>query len=58
MSVEELPDVRLPQPAVDAAADLDADDFGNDLRTAEPSRQVNLSEPAFAEETVNAVMEE
>jgi hypothetical protein len=57
MTVEQLPDVRLTQPAVDAARGLDAYRAGHHGRSAEPSRQVHLPESSLAEEALDAVLE-
>ena len=55
--IEQLADVGLAQPAVDAAADLDADRVRDDRRAADPPREVDLTEAAFAEQPLDAVAE-
>ena len=55
MLIKELPEVGLAQPSVDAAADLDAQVFGHRARAANPPRQVDLAEPALAEQAVDAI---
>ena len=57
MSVEQLAEVRLAQPAVDARADLDADDLRDDRRAAEPRGEIDLTEAALAEQPFDAVLE-
>ena len=57
MLLEQLSEIRLPQPAVDARADLDADDPGNGSRFPEPPREIDLSEPTLPEQTIDALLE-
>ena len=57
MAVEQLPDVRLTQPPVDAAADLDADGGGNGGRACRADGQIHLAEPALAEQLFDPVPE-
>ncbi len=57
VAVEQLPEVRLTQPAVDTGADLDAQHFGNVARSSEAVGEVHLTEPAFAEQPVDRVPE-
>src|SRR5207244_2289509 len=57
MSVEQLPEVRLAQPAVDPRAHLDADDVWDDRRASDPLREIDLAEAAFAEQPFDAVLE-
>ena len=51
--VEQLAEVRLAQPAVDARAHLDAQAPRDSLRAAEPGREVDLSEAPSAEEPID-----
>ena len=55
MAVEQLAEVGLAQPPVDARADLDADDRRDHWRAAEPPGEIDLAEPAFAEQPLDAV---
>ena len=55
MRVEQLAEVRLAQPAVDAAADLDADRLRHHRRAADPPGEIDLAEAAFAEQPLDAV---
>ena len=57
MLVEQLPEVRLAQPAVDARAHLDAEDLGDVAGAPLPAGEVHLPEPAFAEQPVDGVRE-
>jgi hypothetical protein len=57
MFLEQLSEVRLAQPAVDARADLDADDARHGSRFPEPPREIDLPEPALAEQAIDAVLE-
>src|SRR4029453_317012 len=57
MFLEQWPEIRLAQPAVDARADLDADDPGNGSRFPEPPREIDLSKPTLPEQTIDAVLE-
>src|SRR5262245_21629091 len=57
MLVEELPEVRLAQPAVDVRADLDADGLGDDRRAAVAPGQVDLAESALADQPLDPVVE-
>ena len=57
MPVEQLPEVRLAQPPVDVLADLDADDRRDDRRAPEPPGEIDLAEPALAEQPLDAVPE-
>ena len=56
MPVEQLAEVGLAQPAVDARADLDAHGLGNDRRVSEPPCQVDLAESAFADQPFGAIL--
>ena len=55
MPVEQLPEVRLAQPAVDPGAHLDAHDLRDDGRAAEPPGEVDLAESALAEQPFDLV---
>ena len=55
MPVEQLAEVGLAQPAVDARADLDADRRGHDGRTAEALREIDLPEAALADQPLDAI---
>ena len=57
MAVQELPEVRLAQPPVDVGAHFDADVLGDDRRVTEPPREIDLAEPALAEQPLDAVPE-
>src|SRR4029453_6286902 len=57
MFLEQLSEIRLAQPAIDARADLDADDPWNRSRFPEPPREIDLSEPTLSEQTFDAVLE-
>ena len=57
MAVEQLAEVRLAQPAVDARAHLDADDLRDGGRAAEPRGEVDLAEAALAEQPLDPVAE-
>lgn len=57
MAVEDLPEVGLAQPPVDALADLDTEDRRDDGRAPEPSGEIDLAEPALAEQPFDAVLE-
>src|SRR5439155_1119385 len=57
MSVEQLPEVRLPQPPVDASAHLDANSLGDNRRATEPRGEIHLAEPALAEQSLDAILE-
>jgi hypothetical protein len=57
MGVQQLPEVRLAQPAVDVRADLDADGRRDDRRVSEAAREIDLAEPAFAEQPLDPVLE-
>ena len=55
MAIEQLAEVRLAQPAVDARAHLDADDLRDDRRAAEPRGEIDLAEAALAEQPLDSV---
>jgi len=55
--VEQLADVRFAEPAVDAAAHLDAERVRNHRRPAGPPREIHLTEAALAEQPLDAVAE-
>src|SRR5262245_5611236 len=55
MVLEELAEVRLPDPAVDVRADLDADQRRHGGGAADPAREVDLPESAGPREPVDAV---
>src|SRR5260370_13533469 len=57
MPVQELPEVRLAEPSVDALADLNAHDGGDHRRPPAPAGEVDLTEPALAEQPFDAVLE-
>jgi hypothetical protein len=57
VAVEQLAEVRLAQPSVDAMADLDAQGLGNQRRTTEPPREIHLSEAALAEQSLDLVLQ-
>src|SRR4051812_27847506 len=57
MAVEELAKVGFTKPTVDPGADFDAEDFRHDDRPAEPPCEIDLTEPAFAEQAVDRVAE-
>jgi hypothetical protein len=57
MFVQQLPEIRLPQPPVHPRAHLDADGLGDRRRAAEPPGEIDLTEPALAEQTVDAVLQ-
>ncbi len=57
MLVEQLPEVRLAKPAVNPRADLDAKDLGHVAGPSEPARKIHLTEPAFAEQPFDGVLE-
>ena len=53
--VEQLAEVRLADPAVDAAADLDAERVGHRARSAAAPRGVDLAESALADQPIDPV---
>ena len=55
MIVEETPEVRLAQPAVDATADFDSDDLRDERRSAKTSREIDLSEAPLSEQALDLV---
>ena len=55
--IEQLAEVGLAQPAVDAAADLDAKVLGYRVRAADASREIDLAETALAEQAIDAISE-
>ena len=55
MSVEQLAEVGLAQPAVDARAHLHAHGLGNDRRVAEPRGEIDLAESAFANQALGPI---
>src|SRR5262249_41881291 len=56
MPVQQLTEVRLAQPSVHSSARLGADRARHPPRWAEPRREEDLSESAFAEQAVDAVL--
>ena len=57
MAVEQLAEVRLADPAVDARAGLDADALRHARRAPEPAGQIDLAEAAFAEKFFDAIVQ-
>jgi hypothetical protein len=57
MAIEQLAEVGLAQPAVDARTHLDADDLRDDRGAAEPRGEIDLTEAPFAEQTFDAVLQ-
>jgi len=57
VAVQELPEVGLAEPPVDAFAGLDADGRRDDPRPPEPPGEIGLAEAAFAEQPLDAVVE-
>ena len=55
--IQQLAEVGLAQPAVHPAADLDADFRRDDRRAADPSREVDLAEAAFAEKPPDLILQ-
>jgi hypothetical protein len=57
VAVEQIAEVRLADPAVDAVADLDAHRRGHRCRSLQPARQVDLAKAAFPEQTFDPVLQ-
>jgi len=57
MAVQQLPEVRLAQPAVNSRACLDTDDLRDGGRAADARGEVDLAEAAFAEQALDLVAE-
>src|SRR5439155_17036492 len=57
VTVQELPEVGLPEPTVDAFAGLDAHGRRDDPRPSETPGEVGLAEPALAEQPLDAIAE-
>jgi hypothetical protein len=55
MIVEQLAEIRFAHPAVDAVADLDTDGLGHGGRAPEPRGEIDLAEPALAEQPFDPV---
>ena len=56
MTIEELPEVRLAQPTVNAWTHLDADGLGNVRRISHALCQIRLAEPTLADQPFGAVL--
>src|SRR5262245_23744157 len=57
VAIEQLTEVRFPQPPIDTLTHLDAHDFGHESRAAAPSGQIHLAEATLPEETLDLVCE-
>jgi hypothetical protein len=55
MFVEQLAEVRFAEPAVDARADLDAEDLWDVAGPSLPAGEIHLPEAAFAEQPIDGV---
>ena len=57
MPIQQLPEVRLAQPPVDALTHFDAHDRGHGGGAAQPSCEIDLAESACAEQPLDPVLQ-